>query len=73
MKQVGAEKMRRLAEVISKEIPGLGFGIVVFEFGETLSPANYVSNAQREDMIKAFEEVLGRWKNNKDFMTPEEN
>lgn len=71
-KQIGANEMRELANTISKSIPGLGFAIIVFEFNEP-GVGNYISNAQRSDMIKAFNEVLSRWKNNEDFTTPEEN
>lgn len=71
-KQIGAIKMRQIAHSISKQIPGLGFALIVFEFHEP-GMGNYISNAQRDSMIKAFEEVLHRWKNNEDFETPVEN
>lgn len=70
--QVGGEQMRQLAKKISKEIPGLGFALLVFEFNKP-GISNYVSNAQREDMIKSMEETLKRWKDGTYFSTPETN
>jgi hypothetical protein len=72
MKNIGGEQMRELASMIQEKIPRPGFALLVFPFhNEGIS--NYISNAKREDMIKAFEEVLERWKKNQDFMTPETN
>ena len=71
-KQMGAEAMRKLGRRIQKEIPGLGFAVFVFEF-HTAGMSNYISNAQREDMIRAMEETLARLKGGKEFKTPEEN
>ena len=71
-KQIGGQQMRDIAEMISEKIPGLGFALIVFQFKKP-GMSNYVSNAQRADMIKALEETLTRWKNNEDFTTPETN
>jgi hypothetical protein len=73
VKQKGGLEMRKVGEMISKEIPGLGFALIVFPFGGDTRMTNYISNAQRADMIKALEETLHRWKNNEDFPTPETN
>lgn len=64
--------MREIAEMIDTKIKGLGFALIVFEFQKP-EMSNYVSNAQRVDMIEALEETLKRWKNNQDFATPETN
>lgn len=64
--------MRKIGEKIKKEIPGLGFCLLVFEFHKP-GLANYLSNAQREDMIKSLEETVARLKGKQDFKTPEEN
>ena len=71
--RVSAQKMREIGELIEKEIPGMGFALVVFPFHVRKKYANYISNAQRADMIEALEETLNRWKSNKDFPTPETN
>lgn len=71
-KQIGGQQMRDIASLIKKKLNGLGFALLVFEFHKP-GMTNYISNAQREDMIKALEETLLRWKNNKDFKTPETN
>jgi hypothetical protein len=70
--QIGAEAMRELGRIISKQIPGLGFAVLVFELRRP-GVANYISNAQRQDMILALEETLKRWKEGGTFNTPEEN
>ena len=43
----------------------LGFCLIVFPF-HLGGIANYVSNAEREDMINALEETVLRLKNNQD-------
>jgi hypothetical protein len=72
MAQIGGAEMRQLAKKIEKELPGLGFCLLVFEFYKP-GMSNYISNAQREDMILALEETLKRWKDKTDFPTPETN
>ena len=71
-KQIGGQQMRNLAEKVKKEIPGLGFALLVFEF-ENPGIANYISNSQRKDMIKAMKETIERLEKNQDFTTPETN
>lgn len=71
-KQIGGEKMRELANQIQKEIPGLGFCLIVYPFHEK-GMSNYISNSQRDDMIVFLEETLTRLKRNKDFQTPNSN
>lgn len=43
----------------------MGFAIICFEFGKP-GIADYISNAKREDMIKALKETLFRWEHNQD-------
>jgi hypothetical protein len=71
-KQIGGGRMREIAGIISNELQGLGFAFITFEF-EGPCMTNYISNAQREDMIKALEETLQRLKAKEDFKTPEAN
>lgn len=71
-KQIGGAQMRRLAKKIEKEIPGLGFCLLVFEFHEA-GMANYVANAQRADMIKSLRETADRLERRQGFRTPETN
>jgi hypothetical protein len=72
MKQVGGQEMRELAKMIKDQIPGLGFALIVFPFGDN-KLSNYISNAQRPDMIEALEETVIRFKKGQDFPTPENN
>jgi hypothetical protein len=46
-----------------RSVPGLGFALVVFGFGDELRDFRYISNAQRADMIGAFDALLTKWKN----------
>ena len=71
-KQIGGQEMRDLADKIKKEIPGLGFAIFVFEFHNP-GMSNYISNGQREDMIKALKETIERLEKGHDYPTPERN
>lgn len=71
--QIGGEKMRELADMLSAKLKGLGFCLIVFPFNETDGMANYVSNAQREDMILFLYETLESLLDESDFMTPNEN
>ncbi len=63
------EKMRALGIMLEEVFnePGkkeIGFCLLVFKFGEPTdtSRMNYIGNSNREDMIKALEEFVGRAK-----------
>lgn len=70
--QVGAEKMRKIGQLLKEQLPGLGFALFTFEFNKP-GMSNYISNASRDDMIIALEETVARFKQQQDFKTPEEN
>ncbi|HLI94243.1 MAG TPA: hypothetical protein VKU83_11555 [Puia sp.] len=71
--QIGAAQMRKLGKKIRNEIPvNIGFCLLIFEFHKP-GIANYISNAQREDMIKSLRETADRLEKGQDFKTPEEN
>ena len=65
-------KMRELALAIQKEVDGYGFALFVFPFHQG-GVANYVSNADREDMIRYIFETVERFIDGDDFPTPESN
>lgn len=69
-KAVDGQKMRHLASMVKEEIPGVGFAILVFDFGGP-GVANYVSNAAREDMVLALKETASRLEAGMTFPTPE--
>lgn len=51
--------MRHIANTIESQIGSenkYGFMVLVFPFGEDTRVAHYISNANREDMIKALRE-----------------
>ena len=62
--------MRDIATLIDGEIPGIGFALLVFDFNSA-GISNYISNAQREDMITALRETLKRFEAGRTFPTPE--
>lgn len=64
--------MREVGTMLKKMLPGLGFALLVFRF-EKPGMSNYLSNAQREDMIKSLKETVARLEGKQDFPTPETN
>lgn len=64
--------MRHIGKRLGKELDGLGFALFVFEFHKP-GVSNYISNAQRDDMILAIKETLARFEAKQDFDTQEEN
>lgn len=71
-KQIDGQQMRKLGNIIKNNIPeGLGFCILTFETGDSEVPSNYLSNCEREDMVKALRETADRLERNSDFRTPE--
>lgn len=53
------EVMRSLAQALTEMLAPHGFALLVFSFGED-SMLNYISNAQREDMIAVMREFIAR-------------
>lgn len=65
--------MQEMAKRVSCLLPkDFGFAILVFPF-QYPGIANYISNANREDMIIALRECADRLENKEDFKTPENN
>lgn len=55
-----------LNDVITEWFGEMGFALVMFEFNHP-GIGNYVSNAKREDMIKALRETADRLEKNQDI------
>lgn len=54
--------LRGIGDVLKAQTPkGMGFAFFLFDFGEK-GGLYYVSNAQREDMIKTMEEWIAKEK-----------
>ena len=64
--------MRVIANSIKRQIPGTGFMLFTFDFNSK-GRGNYVSNANRQDMIEALEELISNLKKGNIIKTPEEN
>lgn len=65
--------MQQMADKVKSMLPNdFGFTILVFPFNEP-GVSNYISNANREDMIKALRETADRLEQKQDFKTPENN
>jgi hypothetical protein len=54
------EMMNRLARALDEGLGGLGFCLLVFPRNTPDGRVNYVSNANREDMIVALKEFIAR-------------
>lgn len=66
-------RLNALGDVISKEIfPGLGFMLIVFEFHKS-GISNYISNAERADMVKALRETADRLAGAQDIRPDQQN
>jgi hypothetical protein len=67
-----AEKIRQLGKQIADQTKGQGFCLLVFPF-HTGGMSNYITNANRHDMIKALFETAEKLMDGEDFPTPESN
>jgi hypothetical protein len=66
--------MKTFATIIQEMLPeGLGFTLIVFPFGEDKTLTNYISNAQRADMIACLRETADRIEKNRTVNTPNQN
>lgn len=69
------EKMKRLArfvdEIFNEDLKKktTGFCLLVFPFGTEKGRINYISNAERSDMITAMKELIARF----EWRHPEES
>lgn len=53
------EQMNALAKLINTMFEGAGFALLIFDKTDP-ARANYISNAQREDMLVAMKEFIAR-------------
>jgi hypothetical protein len=51
--------MHAIGDAVKDTCPGMGFVVLVFNFGET-GVANYISNVSREDCVKVLRESATR-------------
>lgn len=72
-KQIDGRRMAEVAQIIQHQIPGLGFTLLTYEFGEEKTAANYVSNSNREDTVRFLRETADRLDNGKDYPIPNNN
>lgn len=65
--------MIQIGDFIKKRLPkNFGYAVIVFPFYSG-GVSNYISNAQRSDMIKALRETADRLEQKQEFETPEDN
>lgn len=66
--KVSTSEMKQLGTIIDGILNGnknpkeVGFVVLTFDFFKQPNKMNYISNAQRSDMIKFVEELLLKWK-----------
>ena len=56
-------RMRAIAKKVEREVPGFGFIVLVFPFGEGKEDepeCNYISNARREDVLGVMRDFMAR-------------
>ncbi len=67
------EGMKAIGGILKDILPkNYGFALLVFEYQKP-GLSNYISSANRNDMIKAFREVADRLDANRDIKTPNHN
>lgn len=60
--EITPEIMKMYARILTEVLPeGVGFSLLLFDFGDTLREFKYISNAQRGDMIESFRALLAKW------------
>ena len=66
LEEIAKRKMQIIAQKVKEELPnGFGFVVLAFEFGDSNDREMlYVSNANREDVVKAMEEFAQKTKSN---------
>lgn len=57
----------RIGALLAGTFPGMGFALLIFPFGGDDGRMNYISNADRPDMVKALEEFIQK---NRAYMAP---
>ncbi len=55
------QKMNKIGKQLSQVFPGYGFTLFIFDFNDK-GRLNYISNAERESMIKLLEEFIEKVK-----------
>jgi hypothetical protein len=51
-------EMNLVAKILQRELAGAGFCLLVFDQHDTDGRMNYISNANREDMVVALKEFI---------------
>lgn len=66
------ELMTKTAKLLKELFNGYGFALIVFDFHKP-GISNYVSNAQRKEMIMALRETAERLEKRQDVQPGQEN
>ena len=66
MNELVKGKMQKIARKVDEELPnGYGFVVLTFNFGEGIdNEMMYVSNANRQDIVKAMKEWIEKTEQN---------
>ena len=66
MNELVKGKMQKIARKVDEELPNeYGFVVLTFNFGEGIdNEMMYVSNANRQDIVKAMKEWIEKTENN---------
>ena len=55
--------LQAFGAAITEILPGKGYFLLIFEFNSSNDRANYISNGERVDVIKAMKEFIERTEN----------
>lgn len=66
--------MKQMGDEIQSKLPSdIGYVLLTFPFSNGKGIANYITNADRKDLIKFLRETADSWEKNEVFDTPENN
>lgn len=59
IEQAHREAMEAIMKALAELFPGMGIALMIFDFGDK-GQLNYISNAERADVIAALKEFIAR-------------
>lgn len=56
------QAMQAMGDLLKSVLPdGVGFSLIIFDVNREQTHFRYVSNGQRQDMLKSLRELLAKW------------
>ncbi len=70
--QISKEQIQDLGKIITQHIPNMGFCLLIYPFNQR-GMGNFLSNSNREDVIKNLRQMADHLENGTTFPTPSLN